>query len=299
MNITLKQLRVFCALYELRSFTGAARAAFVTQSAVSKLCAELESEVGQPLFERSTRSVTPCEGAADFYAYAQQILSTVRAAERSMSSLRSLERGTVGVAASPMVMYGLLGDPLATYHRNYPGIKLDFFELSTDETITYVRHGKVDMGIVSLELDDAELATRPIYRDIMYAVCAAEHPLAQAAKVSWAELAKYDHIGLHSAYNVRRSFDRICEQLHLDIRFTIEAGMLTSVLSMVRSGLGITVIPGYVCDFARHLGLVVVEIRGAQKHPLELWLVQRTATRPSLAASALLECVEQHLKERR
>ena len=43
MNITLKQLRVFCALYELRSFTAAARAAFVTQSAVSELCSELEA----------------------------------------------------------------------------------------------------------------------------------------------------------------------------------------------------------------------------------------------------------------
>ncbi|MCW5260542.1 LysR family transcriptional regulator [Verminephrobacter eiseniae] len=298
MNITLKQLRVFCALYELRSFTAAARAAFVTQSAVSKLCAELESEVGQALFERSTRSVTPCEGAADFYTYAQQILSTVRAAERSMSSLRSLERGIVGVAASPMVMYGLLGDPLASYHRNYPGIKLDLYELSTDETITYVRHGKVDMGIVSLEVKDAELATRPIFRDFMYAVCTSDHPLAQEEKVSWSELAKYDHIGLHSAYNVRRSIDRICEQLHLDIHFKIEASMVTSVLGMVRSGLGITVVPGYICDFARHLGLVLVEIRGAPKYPVELWLVQRTATRPSLAASALLECVEQQLEKR-
>lgn len=122
-------------------------------------------------------------------------------------------------------------------------------------------------------------------------------PMSSSQKVSWAELAKYDHVGLHSAYNVRRSFDRICEQLHLDIRFKIEAGMMTS-LGMVRSGLGITVIPGYIRDFARHLGLVVVDIRGAQKHPLELWLVQRTATRPSLAASALLECVERQLKER-
>ena len=125
MNITLKQLRVFCALYELRSFTAAARAAFVTQSAVSKLCAELEAEVGQPLFERSTRNVTPCEGAADFYAYAQEILGTVRAAERSMSGLRTLERGVVGVASSPMMMVGLLGDVITRYHRLHGGVKLE------------------------------------------------------------------------------------------------------------------------------------------------------------------------------
>ncbi|KXJ65942.1 LysR family transcriptional regulator [Achromobacter xylosoxidans] len=298
MNITLKQLRVFCALYELRSFTAAARAAFVTQSAVSKLCAELEAEVGQPLFERSTRSVTPCDGAADFYAYAQEILGTVRAAERSMSGLRTLERGTVGVATSPLMMAGLLGDVVARYHRAHPSVKLDLFELNTDETIEHVRNGRADFGMVSVDTPTDELVARVIYRDTLYAVCAPRHALTRRRNVSWGHVAAYDHIMLRSVYSVRRSLDRVAADQNLTFRYGIEAGMLISALKLVGAGLGITVVPGYACDLARQLGLRVLAIDGARRHGHELWLIQRRNARLSMAASAFLQATEDYLRER-
>jgi DNA-binding transcriptional LysR family regulator len=298
MNITLKQLRVFCALYELRSFTAAARAAFVTQSAVSKLCAELEAEVGQPLFERSTRSVKPCDGAADFYAYAQEILGIVRAAERSMSGLRSLQRGNVGVATSPLMMVGLLGDVVAAYHRAHPSVRLDLFELSTDDTIAHVRHGRADFGIVSLETPVEELAARVIYRDTMYAVCAPRHPLARKRSVHWTDVAAHNHIALRNVYSVRRSLDRVAAELDLEFRYHIEVGMLTSALNLVGAGMGITVVPGYAADLARKLGLRVIAIQDARRHGHELWLIQRHSARLSLAAAAFLADTEAYLAER-
>jgi DNA-binding transcriptional LysR family regulator len=298
MNITLKQLRVFCALYELRSFTAAARAAFVTQSAVSKLCAELELEVGQPLFERTTRSVTPCDGAADFYAYAQEILGTVRAAQRSMSGLRTLERGTVGVATSPLMMVGLLGPVVADYHREHPSVKLDLFELSTDDTFEHIRKGRADFGIVSLESPSDDLATRVVYRDTMYAVCAPRHALTRKRSPSWADIAAHDQIMLRNVYSVRRSLDRVAADLNLEFRYRIEAGMLISALKLVAAGLGITVVPGYACDVARQLGLRVLAIQDARTHGHELWLIQRRNARLSMAATAFLQATEAYLCER-
>ncbi|AWP73922.1 LysR family transcriptional regulator [Bordetella bronchiseptica] len=299
MNITLKQLRVFCALYELRSFTAAARAAFVTQSAVSKLCAELEAEVGQPLFERSTRSVTPCDGAADFYAYAQDILGTVRAAERSMAGLRALERGMVGVATSPLMMIGLLGEVVTAYHRAHPSVKLELFELTTDDTIEYVRHGRADFGIASLEAPPEEqLEARVIYRDTMYAVCAPGHALAAKRRLAWADVAAHEHIMLRNAYSVRRSLDRVAAELGLTFRSRIEAGLLSSVLNLVGEGLGITVVPGYACGPARQLGLRVLPIAGARRHGHELWLIQRRSARLSLAAKTFLDDALAYLEAR-
>ncbi|MBC9179285.1 LysR family transcriptional regulator [Pseudoroseomonas ludipueritiae] len=298
MNVTLKQLRVFCALYEMRSFTAAARAAFVTQSAVSKLCAELEAEVGQPLFERSTRSVIPCDGAADFYAYAQEVLGTIRAAERSMSGLRSLERGVVGVATSPLMMIGLVGEPIRAFHRRYPGVKLDLYELSSDDTIEHVRHGRVDFGIVALEEAPEHLETQVIYRDTMFAVCAPAHPLARLTVVLWKDLATHDHVALRNVYAVRRSLDRLSAKLGLSFSYRVEAGLLTSVLSMVQGGLGITVVPGYACHFARQLGLRVIGIEDAHQQGHELSLIRRRNARLSFAAETFLQDLKVHLEER-
>ncbi|NLC35602.1 MAG: LysR family transcriptional regulator [Alcaligenaceae bacterium] len=299
MNITFKQLRAFCALYELRSFTAAARAIFVTQSAVSKLCAELEAEVGQPLFERSTRSVVPCEGAEDFYAYAQEILGTIRAAERSMSGMRSLERGKVGVATSPLMMVGLLGDVVALYHRKYPSVKLDLFELTTDDTIEHVRNGRVDFGIASMEETREDvLMTRVIYRDSMHVVCAPTHEFAARSSLSWEDVAAQDHVMLRHVYGVRRSLDRVAADLSLEFRYGIEVAMLSSALKLVGEGLGITVVPGYASEPARQLGLCVIGIEGARQHGHELWLIQRRNARLSLAAAAFLEETEAYLQNR-
>lgn len=295
-NVTFKQLRVFCALYELRNFTTAAGAMNMTQSAVSKLCAELEDEIGQPLFERSTRSVIPCEGARDFYVYAQDILGIVRRAERSMSGRHSLDRGNVTIATSPLMMTGLLGEVITEFHIAYPGIKLELFELSTDNTIDYVHQGRADFGIVSQMHPIEQLSARIIYHDAIYLVCPSKHPLALKKSVSWPEIAEYEQIVLHNVNSVRRIMDHISENLGLTFRYVIEVGMLATVLDLVKSGLGISIIPGYACKFATQLGLTVNTIHDSPYPKHELWLIQRKESRPSLAAMKFLDATEKHLQ---
>lgn len=295
MNITLKQLKVFCAVYEHRNFTSAAEAMHMTQSAVSKLCAELEKAIGIPLFERTTRRVTPCDGAADLHAYAQDVLGTMRTAERSLSRLKALERGSVSFAASPMMMYGLTRPVIAGFHRAHPAVSLDLHELSTDETIDFVRTGRGDFGLVSIAEGDALLQARVIHRSPMYIVCRADHPLAGRKSVRWAELAEHAHISLRSVYSVRRTVDRILREKGLELRSSIQAGTLASALGMVSSGLGITLAPGYASTFARQLDLAVVAIGGAREHSHEISLLTRRDSQPSIAAAAFITALEAHL----
>jgi DNA-binding transcriptional LysR family regulator len=295
MNITLKQLRVFCAVYEHRNFTSAAESMHMTQSAVSKLCAEVENEVGLPLFERTTRRVVPCDGAADLYAHAQDILGTMRTAERSLSSLKRLERGSVSFASSPMMMYGLSRPVIAAFHGSHPAVSLDLHELSTDETIEFVRTGRVDFGLVSIPEGDALLQARVIHRSPISVICHPDHPLAGRASVRWAELARHPLISLRSVYSVRRTVDRILSARGLELRSSIQAGTLASALGLVASGLGITLAPGYASTFARQLGLCVVAISGAARDPHEISLLTRRDSRPSIAAAAFIAGLEAHL----
>src|SRR5260370_6618127 len=162
MKLTVKQLKVFVKLYELRSFTETADALFMTQSAVSKLCAELEDEVGFALFERSTRKVEPMDGAADLYRFAMEILGTLDAAARSLSDLTSVRRGSVSIAAAPMIFHGLICDVMAEYHRTYPHVRLETHEVSTDLAIEDVLNGRVGFGVGDVDLDGPPLHFEPI-----------------------------------------------------------------------------------------------------------------------------------------
>jgi len=298
MNITLKQLRAFCAVYELQSFTQAAKILHLTQSAVSKLCAELETEFGLPLFERTTRRVEPCDGASLLYAHATEVLGSLRSAERSLSNLVELESGAISVAASPMMMVGLIGNMLADFHREYPNVKLNLLELPSDQTVEAVLNGHADMGLVSAEIREKKLSARAIYLDQMYLACPTDHELAAKKRVQWADLAKYPHIVLHEVYNVRRTVDRFLAEHKLTPPAAIQTGLLTSALFLVKQGLGVTVVPGYVCEFVAQMGLAAKKLHGPADYSHPISLVLRKPVRHSIAAQAFQERLLAYLQQR-
>jgi DNA-binding transcriptional LysR family regulator len=296
MNITLRQLRVFCAVYELRSFTLAAETTHLTQSAVSKLCADLESETGVQLFERSTRRVVPLEAASDLYRYAQQILGTLRLAERSLMGLRGLERGSISFACSPMMAYGLIRLVVTTFLARHPAISLDLHELSTDESIEFVRIGKGDFALVSIAELDPQMKLRVIHREPMYLACAREHPLASGDAIGWTRIADENHISIRNVYSFRRTVDQILARQRLTLRSSLQVGTLTSALGFVRENLGVVVIPAYAAEFARHLGLAIVPIIAAESQSHEISLLTRRDSEPTMAAAAFIAEMERQLQ---
>lgn len=287
MNLTIREFRVFRAVYELRSFSASAEAMHMTQSAVSKLCQEMEAKVGHRLFERSTRKVEPTLWADHLYGYACEILGTMDAAERTMRSLSNLEMGEIDVAASPMMMHGLLTGPLQQLHAKHPGIRTGLHELSTDASIDYVLNGKADFGLVSLEQTHPALQIEPLYEETMYGVYGAGHPLTDQEEVSWEQMAVYPHVSLHPVFSVRRTIDRVYRQKGLGYTSTVEAGTVLSVLGLVKAGLGVAVLPGYIMGFAADLGLVSRRLLPADyAHPISL--IRRWNARTSPAAEALI-----------
>jgi len=289
MNFTLRQLKVFAAVYDLGSFSAAAKSVQLTQSAVSKLCMELEEQVGFPLFDRSTRKVSPTHGADDLYSFAREMLSTMEAAKRSMNSLAMMERGTIKLAASPMMMYSLIAPAIADFRVRHPSVQFELYEHSTRNTVKCVVDGEVDFGIVSL--DDGysnKLLAQLLYHDHMYAVMSPDHALAARQSVSWAALSGQEHIQMRTDFSIRRTIDRIATRHKLHLPASIETGSVAATLGMVKSGLGLAVLPGYVTPMARQLGLKAVPVTGVGIHHA-LSLIKRWNARPSIASGAFIE----------
>jgi DNA-binding transcriptional LysR family regulator len=295
MGITLRQLRAFCAVCELKNFTRAAEALNLTQSTVSKLCSELERAVGLALFERSARGVELLEGTAELYAYAQEAFGSLRAAERSLSSLAGLERGEVSIAASPIMMHTLVAPVVARFHGKHPNIVFDLHELTGDEATEHVLHGKADLGLVAVESQDPRLDCRVAYRGPMYAVVPSGHPLAAAGQARWRDLARYPHILLRGTYAVRRKMDQILLDRGLAVRSVAQTGSLTTAFAMIRGGMGITVMPGYVRSVCEEMGLRALCIADEPQALHELSILRRAGHLLPRAAAAFLAEFEAHL----
>lgn len=298
MNVTFRQLKVFVKLFELKSFTATAQALNMTQSAVSKLCLELEEEVGFPLFERSTRKVEVMDGAADFYAFATEMLGTLDAASRSLADLRTLQKGAVSIAAAPLIFYGLLCDVVAEFHRLHPAVRIEGHEISTDKAIEYVVNGKVDFGVVAIDEPDRRLAVEPIYTDGIYLACPIEHRLAAKQRVSWGDVAMENIVMLRADHNLGRTIQNELAHGKIVTQPTIEVGAMSSVVGLVRAGAGVAFAPGYTQDFCRSEGICLIPFIEREQRSRTLSLIRRENARLSMPAASFVRLLKTRLQER-
>lgn len=257
MNLTIKQLKVFVTVFETRSFTVAAATLHMTQSAISKICRELEERVDCQLFDRSSRMLAPLDGAQVLYRSAKDILASVSVAERRLGSLKSMEQGRLNLTASPLIMYALVTPAVREFHVLHPGIELELFELATVDGIDRILDGAVDLGLVSLSEPHPKLDSQVIYQSKVWIVCAPGHPLASADSLPLRRLLDYPHIGLRKVYGFEQGVEKVFQELgDRPPAVNISSGTLMSSLALARDGLGIAIVPSYIVGLARSLGLV-------------------------------------------
>jgi DNA-binding transcriptional LysR family regulator len=297
MNVTFRQLKVFVKLFEMKSFTATAQALNMTQSAVSKLCLELEQEVGFPLFERSTRRVEARDGAADFYAFAVEMLGTLDAASRSLADLRTLHKGAVSIAAAPLIFYGLLCDVMTEFHRLHPAVRIGGHEISTDKAIEYVVNGKVDFGVVVIDETDSRLVIEPIYSDRILLACPSDHHLASREEVSWTDIRDEHVITLRTDHNLSRTVQGFLDTQKVRTRSVIEVGAMSSVFGLVRAGAGIAFAPEYTSDFCEAEGVRLVPFHRKDQRSRTLSLIRRENARLSMSAARFVDLLKTRLGE--
>jgi len=289
MNITFRQLKVFLELFDTGSFTAAATRLHVTQSAASKMIAELETQLGLVLFDRTTRRVTPNDAAREFHAYAIEVVATMQTATRSVEELIALDRGKVSIGASPLMIYGLLAEVIADYRARHPGIHFELHELSTDQTVESVRAGTVDFGLGAVDTRIPGIRTEVVLRDSMRVVVDPEHRLARRRSVALEDLAGFNHISLRNFYSVRRSLDGLMASHGVALASAIEVGSLTAALGLVRQGAGVLIVPGYAAAIAEQWGMHTLAIKQVSPTVHQISLIQRSLTRPSISTRRFLE----------
>src|SRR5690349_23915259 len=123
MAIDLFQIETFLAVAREGSFSGAARKLFRTQPAISQTIRRLEQEVGEPLFDRSSRDATLTDAGRALTDYAEKMLNLRSEAVNAIHSLRQLERGRLSIAANEFTCLYLL-PILDEFRRQHPMVQV-------------------------------------------------------------------------------------------------------------------------------------------------------------------------------
>jgi DNA-binding transcriptional LysR family regulator len=243
----LRQLEYFVAVAEEANFTRAAERIHVAQPAVSAQIQRLERELGQPLLDRSRRTVQLTAAGEAALPYARAALAAVADIHIAVDELTQLVRGsvTIGTVTSHSVDMPTL---LAVFHEQHPNVEITLSTDSSDALIDEVRAGRLDAAIVSVGPDEQPegLDVEVVTDEAIQAVVGLTDKLARRKTVHLTELADRSLIALPVGAGIRHQFDAACARAGVTPRIAFEASTPLALADLAERGLGVAIVPASV-----------------------------------------------------
>lgn len=278
-------LQAFAAVAETGSFSVAAEQLHLTQPAISKRIALLESQLDCSLFDRIGRQITLTEGGRTLLPYAQSVLQELRSAKRHIQDLRGGVNGLLTMGISHHMGLHRLPPVLQQFSEQYPDVRLDIDFLDSEEAYERVLLGEVELGVITLAPEEKpSLQQTPIWKDELVVTVARNHPLAAQQRVNPRALSQYRAIlpGLNTYTG--RIIKTLFEQQKLPLDISMSTNYLETIKVMVSIGLGWSVLPKTLVDDSL-CGLTL----SGQKMSRNLGVVMHRERSLSNAASAFLK----------
>jgi len=285
---SVRQLRAFRAVYQLRKLSAAAEQLALTQSAVSVLIRQLEDGLGTRLFDRTTRSLRPTAAATEALATVERILRDLDSLGAGLRDLGTLRRGRVSIAVTPTLAEILLPPALQRFGRQYPGIQVVVDDCSPDQFVARVVGEHVDFGVGTPERAAADVDTRKLVGDTLALVCRDDHPLACKRKPAWSDLRGHPIVTVRPGYGIRPMIDAAAAQAGVALDVVNEVAFFSTALWMTQCGLGASIMPSAYARSARGAALVVRELQ-APVVSRDISFVSKRGRSLSPAAQALAD----------
>jgi DNA-binding transcriptional LysR family regulator len=290
----LATLRIFLAVAEERSFSRAAAKVHRTQPAVSQAVRRLESDLGEELFDRSSKSGTLTDAGRVLQNYGQRLVRLAGETESVMRELRDLRRGRVLIGANEAAIHTLL--PLmARFRRRVPDIAVDVRRVPARQIAVEVQQGSLDFGALTFRPSEAGLLEVAVGSDELVLLVPPSHPLASRRQVTMEEVGSQPVVAHNDPSPARERVLRLFEERRIPLKMMIALPSLDGIKRAVELKLGVALLPR-LCALTEIASgrLVAVPVAGVSR-PRQVMLVCRNAHR-SHAANAFLQVAQE--KER-
>ena len=293
----LSQLEVFLTVAREHRFSRAAEKLYRTQSAVSQTIRKLEQEIGEPLFDRTSREGVLTDAGRVLQEYAEKLLNLRQDAQEALVEMRQLQKGNLVIAANEFTALYLL-PVLAEFRRLYPTIKITVKRSLGSRIPDDLLKHNVELGVLSYDPQEPQLQSTVVYLDELAFVVPPGHPLASAEDVSIRQLGAESFVAhiVASPYRdkVIEAFRRHKTPLHMDV----ELPTLQAIKRFVSMGNGVALVPEISVESEIGRGeLVRIPVRDLH-FQRKLRLVYRQESTLSHVGHAFLKVAEQVAKSR-
>jgi DNA-binding transcriptional LysR family regulator len=283
----LAQLEVLVAVAQERGFSRAAERLHRTQPAVSQAVRRLEDEIGEALFDRSSKDGTLTAAGQLLLDYALHMLNLRRDAQQAIHDLRDLQRGKVTLSANEYTVMYLL-PVIGAFRKHHPLVKVEVKRSLGSRIPSEVLERDVEIGMVSFQPHNPGLKTVLAAVDELALLVAPGHPLAGRAEVSVRELG----VEIFVAHNVRSPYRervvRTFERHRTPLNIVVELPTLDAIKRLVAEQVGVALMPRLAARSELASGQLVALAVREMRLERRLYLVYRSGTKLSHAARAFL-----------
>ena len=240
---TVQQLRYAVAVADIRHFGRAARASFVSQPALSAQIRELEARLRIQLFERTSRGVLITQAGAEVIERARRILHEVDDLCEAAARVGGELNGSLRLGVIPTIAPYVLPHAIGLIRDAYPALELYLREDRTEALIEQLQAGELDLLLLSLPVARPGIEEFALYAEPFLLALPETHALARRRRCDVSELVDERLVLLEEGHCLRDQALAVCELAGRDGSAEVQGTSLPTVVQMVGSGLGVTLVP--------------------------------------------------------
>jgi DNA-binding transcriptional LysR family regulator len=286
--LQLQDLNAFVAVATDRSFSKAAKRLHRTQPAISQAIRRLEDELGEKLFDRTSRNGALTEAGVLLREHAARLLRLASEAEAAVRELQQVRRGRVIVGANEAAVHSIL--PIVErFARLHPQARVEVRRVASRQIATELLERSLDFGVLTFQPPDKGLQSISLGSDELVMLAHPKHRLASKKRVTIEEVGRETVIAHNDPSPARERVLRVYERRHASINIQIALPSLDGIKRAVEMGLGVAVLPRRcaLTEIARG-DLVAVKVPELSL-PRSVRFVFRKSGELSRAAAAFLE----------
>lgn len=294
----LFELETFVAIVREGSFSKAAKALFRTQPAVSQTIRRLEDDIGQPLFDRSSRRGVLTDAGVVLLEHAERLLNFRTQARAAVDDVRHLRSGQLVIVANELTCLYLL-PLLHEFRRLHPAVRVSVRRAFGSRIPSDVRDYAADLGVVTYQPADADLESVVVYRDELAFVVPPGHRFARRKRVAIRDLGGESFVAHHVASPYRARVIETFRKRRVTLQMPIEMPTIDAIKKFVAAGNGVALLPAVAVEGEIARGDLVRVIVPDLAFERPVRLVYRRGGALAQSARAMLAVAEAHATRRK
>lgn len=288
----INQLEVLATVARERSFSRAADVMYRTQPAISQAIRRLEEEIGEKLFDRSSKDGTLTAAGEVLLEYANQMLNLRQNAILAIKELKNLHHGKVAISANEHTVFCLL-PIIEEFSRRHPLIKVEVKRGVASRIPTEISAREVDLGVISFKPKDESVKSIPVFTDELVLIVSPGHRLAGKSSVAIKDLGIETFIAHNAPSPYREQVLTAFEDYQVKLNISVELPSLEAIKKLVEKGSCVALVPRLTAQSEIDNGqLFALSVREL-KLERQLHFVHRRNSVLSHAAKVFLEIAKE------